>query len=423
MRRLSFFLTFLALSSMIAVAQDSTSNPVQDLLDERLPFYQAYTDARAGFDTTPENLVMLAGKMEQVIKIDDIIIDKHLFAAIDRADELEAKLDEAEQSSLKTAADQAEQGLYFLIAAGAAGLFFLLFIIMLIMTVLRGGKNKKLKKTVAARDAEVAEEKANIQEEMQKTVNEMAGLKKELETTKATLEQDRKTFRNKEADYLSQVNLIEEKIKKSALKESDLNYQVFQLELRIKNELEGAVSEKCRLENKVVELERDLSETRLRLQEAAAVPVADEQEVKVLKEKVAWLEGEVNYFRPLSESEKQKRESAEQALQQKQSELDGLFRERDELWNRINQSEGRVNDMQAHINHLDGVITGLNHEKGQLEEQMRSRGGEGANESEGLHQRIQDLERMLNEAREEKERLNAQIDELLKFVDRFRHGQ
>ncbi len=33
---------------MIAVAQDSTSNPVQDLLDERLPFYQAYTDARAG---------------------------------------------------------------------------------------------------------------------------------------------------------------------------------------------------------------------------------------------------------------------------------------------------------------------------------------------------------------------------------------
>jgi predicted nucleic acid-binding Zn-ribbon protein len=400
-------------------AQDSVKDPVDDNLQERVVFYQEFSTMRESFDTTEAGLKALIEKMDMVIRLDDHILDEHLYKELDRSAELQKTLKEAKASLDKMRVDQVNNDLHNLIMLGSAGLFFLLFIIFLIMFVLKNGKSKKLKKQLAENSELITEAEGKVTATDAAGKEREAKLKKELDELKAAIESERKSFRNKEADYTTQVTLIEEKIKKSALKEADLNYQIFQLELKLKNELESTIQEKCRLENRVVEMERELNEVRAHLNDESQKPRADEQLVSDLKGKVAWLEGENGPLRQWAENEKAAKEQAEKALFDKQQETDGLYRERDELWGRINQFEGRINDMQKNINYLDGVVGTLQHEKGQLEEQLQN--GAGGQNVQGLNDRIADLERQLRESHEEKERLNTQISELLQFMDRFRH--
>ena len=396
MKKFAFLIVWALCLPLFSGAQEKDSLAMS--IDERQGLHQAYADTKAGLDTVKPDFTQLTEKMEQLILLDDKIFNEQLPKKLESIDEMKSKLDENKASLEKLQLEQASNKLYFLIAAGATGLMFLLFLIFLIVMIIRGGKLKKLKKQIKASD-EVLQAAQDKAAENERGLNEqIAAIKKEKETLNATLEQERKTFRNKEAEYTSQVTLIEEKIKKASLKESELNYQVFQLELRLKNELEDTVKQKCEAENKVVDLERLLAEAKQHLEEEKNRPHGDESAFNDLRSKVEWLEGESGYLRQTAENEKLAKENLENELRTKQGELDGVYHERDEL-------RGKMNDLQNQVNHL--------------EEQMRN---SGQNDSylQELNNRIADLEGRLNEAYQEKDRLRGQIDELMRFMDKFR---
>lgn len=419
-------------------AQDEQKSAMQDALKERQSFYQLYADSKEGFDTTETNMVSLAGKMEQVIKLDDIIIDQYLFKEFDRANELQTKLEKSEKETKNLKAKVSEKELIFLIAAGGGGFMFLMFIIFLILFIVKGGKSKKVTKIISEKDELLGTQQAKLAENEKQLADQSAQFKKEIDTLKSSAEQERKTYKTKEEEYQRQVTNIEERIKKLAQKESDMNYQIFQLELRLKNELEGTLKEKCLAENKVIELEHELSEAKMKLDEEIKKPRGNEMEFKDMHEKINWLEGETRHLRQWAENEKQAKENAERLLNEKNNETEGLYRERDELWGRINHFEGRLNELQNSINDLNSQIGNLHNEKNYLEEQLRNSSG-GGQQIQDLNNRVADLERQLGELHDEKNRLYAhidelkpraeeaaqlrnQLDELLRFVDRLRSG-
>jgi DNA repair exonuclease SbcCD ATPase subunit len=424
--------------SLLSLAQGEKKTPMDGVLKERQVFYKVYADAKMGIDTTKENMIVLANKMEQVIKLDDIIIDQYLFKEFDRANELQTKVDDLEKDKTSLQAKHAKSELYFMIAAGGAALFFLLFVVMLILVITKGGKAKKISKQIAEKDELLTSQETKVKEVEKNLGDQNAQLKKDYDGLKTSTDQERRAFKLKEDEFIKQVAFIEEKIKKASQKESDLNYQVFQLELKLKNELEGTIQEKCKLENQVIDLKRELSEVRLKLEEESKKPKGDENAFNELRGKISWFETEVQNLRQWAENEKQAKENAENILRDKNNETEGLYRERDELWGRINGMEGHINELGNQINDLNGQVGNLHNEKNQLEEQLRNNAGQG-DQLNDLHNRIRDLEDQINGINDEKNGLYNQINELrpraeeadhlrnrlnelLGFVDRLRSG-
>jgi hypothetical protein len=425
--------------SLLSLAQSEKKTPMDDVLKERQGFYKVYADAKMGIDTTKENMIVLANKMEQVIKLDDIIIDQYLFKEFDRANELQAKVDDLGKDKTSLQAKHAKSELYFMIAAGGAALFFLLFVVMLILVITKGGKAKKISKQIAEKDELLTSQETKVKDVEKNLGDQNAQLKKDYDGLKTSTDQERRAFKLKEDEFSKQVAFIEEKIKKASLKESDLNYQVFQLELKLKNELEGTIQEKCKLENQVIDLKRELSEVRLKLEEESKKPKGDENALNELRGKISWFETEVQNLRQWAENEKQAKENAENILRDKNNETEGLYRERDELWGRINGMEGHINELGNQINNLNGQVGNLHNEKNQMEEQLRNNAGQGDQILNDLHNRIRDLENQIyglneeknnlynqiNELRpraEEADHLRNRLNELLGFVDRLRSG-
>jgi chromosome segregation ATPase len=455
----SFILICLALT---VFSQDSLKPAYSQALEERSSLHQNFADAKTAIDTSNAALMQFAGTAQSLVTIDDTLIGNYLMAETRRAEAAQKKAGDLQLEVTNLKATAEANNLIFMAALGGSGLFLILFIIMLVMFMGRGKKVKTAIAQVAEKEELLAAQEGKIAETENACKVKTEQIQKESDAVKATAEQDKRNFKMKEEEYLSQVKLIEEKIKKATQKEADLNYQVFQLELKLKNELEGTVREKCALENKVVDLERELSDARMRLNEmkdfrpdntevdglkkaledannklaalqneienlsAQQAPVGN-PDYEDLKGKVSWYENEAIYLRQCIENEKNAKEQAQQALSTLSGDAEGLMRDRDELWNRIHGMESHIGELQQTINGLGFQMEDLNNEKRHLEERLAGfENGSGQNPDNRINELIQEkeqLERELNEVRpraEEAERLRTELQELMQFMERFR---
>jgi hypothetical protein len=434
MKRSIFSASFLLVLSLTGPAQTEMKPSMDSILLQRQDAYDIYTDARVTIDSTAVEVMDFAQKTDPLIIIDDMIIGEFLPAQRDWVEELRGKLTTAEKENSDNKAALETAGLYLLITAGAALLMFILCLVFLILFILRGGKVKKVKKLWAENDILLAGQKEKIasfektladqaeqfKKDIETTKSASEQFKKELDTTKTAAEQERKNFRFKEEEFNRKVTEIEDKFKKSGEKEADLNYQVSQIESRLKSELEATVTEKCQLENKVSELERELSEIKMALAQEKNHPPMNEEERNYLLGKISWLENEAPSLRQWAENEKQAKEHAENALHNKNNEVEGLYRERDDLWGRIHYLEGQLNEANNRVNDLQW----LQNEKNQLLEQLKQ-AGQNDELIKNLNERIGGLEKQINELRpkaDEAGRLKEQLDEMIRFVDKFRSG-
>jgi chromosome segregation ATPase len=431
MKKLLFFASLLLILSLLALSQNEQGTSTNELAQQRRDAYQQYRNARDSVDANLITLLQFAQKTDALIQTDDILLDQ-----MNQPDTviagLQARLAEAEKESKDEEATQKLAELGHWIATIAGGAMLVLLLLFFILFLVKNSKVKYLKKLYTGKDALIAEKETMLAQKeslhaekdekiagLEKNLNEQnARFQKDAETLKFSVEQEKKNYRLKEEELNRKVTEIEEKIKQTSTKESDLNYQIFQLELRLKNELESILREKCELENKVIDLERELSEAKLALNEEMNRPRMNDNERSEMLGKISWLENEAPYLRQCIDNERIAKENAESALRDKQNELDNLYRERDGLRGRIYELEGQLNEQSNLVNDLQW----LQNEKNQLLEQLQQPeyNEEAVNH---LKNRIADLESQLNDWRlraEEATHLKEQLDELLKFVDRLR---
>lgn len=350
-----FLSLILLLSGFCGMAQDSLQMDYTQALEERQLLRDNLIQAQSAIDTTNTALVMYDQGVSALLIADDSLINGGLLKEADRAVKAERKVADLELEMVAAKAETTAVGFTFLIVAAAAGLFFLLFVVMLILWISRGSKTKKAKKELTEKEEALGLQEGRLADSEKNFKLQIEQLKKDADVVKAAADQDKRNFKLKEDEYLSQVKVIEDRINKATQKETDLNYQVFQLELKLKNELEGTVREKCALENKVVDLERELSEARMRLADIKDHPQEDTQEVERLrhelaevqarlaeipaqpegenqelindlKGKVSWYENEAVYLRQCIEDEKLAKEKAESALNVGHGDTDELIR-------------------------------------------------------------------------------------------------
>jgi hypothetical protein len=381
----------LLLSGFYGMAQDSLQSDYAERLDDRQLLRDNLIQAQSAIDTSNTALVSFAKGIEDLLVADDSLIMGALLKEADRADQAEKKIGELELQVTNAQVENTAGALLFKIAVAGAGLFFVLFIIMLIMMLSKSGKAKKTQKLLTEKEEALGLQEGLSAERETNLKKQIEQIKKDADAVKSAAELDKRNFKLKEDEYLSQVKLIEDRINKATQKETDLNYQVFQLELKLKNELEGTVREKCALENKVVDLERELSEARMRLADVKDHPPQDTQELERLRQelseahaklsqineqpqgdyqelindlkgKVSWYENEAVYLRQCIEDEKTAKEKAESALHSGHSDTDELIR--------------------------------------------------------NLYMQIEDLRPRAEEA----DHLRARLDELLQFIERLRQG-
>ncbi len=390
----SLLTSILLVFGLAAMAQDSVQPAYEQAIQDRQSLRQGFTEAKASVDTANTALVMFISSVEPLLIADDQLIDSALTKEAQRADAAEAKVAGLNTELLAAKTESTGASLLFMIAAGGAGLFFLLFIVMLIMFISKGSKAKKMSKELAGKDEEMAAKEAALAEAEKTLKDQMAQLKKELDASKAAADLDKRNFRMKEDEYTAQVKGIEERIKKATQKESDLNYQVFQLELKLKNELEGTVREKCALENKVVELERELSEARMNLAEAKNQPQTHPEEIESLQ-------------RELDEAKKRISELSEQtAPLADNAEIEDL--------------RGKVSWYENEAVYLRQCIDNERIAKEKAESALNNTGGSDTDELiRNLYMQIDELRPRAEEA----DQLRTQLNEMIQFMDRFRQGQ
>jgi chromosome segregation ATPase len=186
------------------------------------------------------------------------------------------------------------------------------------------------------------------------------------------------------------------------------------------NDNEAFNNERQQFENKIINLERELSEAKMALDQELNHPRLEDNERNEMLGKISWLENEAPYLRQCIDNERIAKENAENILRDKGYELDSLYRERDSLWGRINDLEGQLAEKNGLVNDL----TWLQNEKNQLLEQLQN---STQNEAliKDLNERISVLEQQISELKpkaEEATHLKEQLDELLRFVERLRTG-
>jgi hypothetical protein len=462
MKKLLMFASILLALSTLALAQTEMKPSIDTVLMQRRDIYQNYQYARGSIDTNQTKLMNLAHKTDSLVQIDEMIIEQYLPAELDQSKDLKLRLAENENKITDHDALAGKAKLFHMISIITGGALLLLLVLFIILL---NRKRVKLQRTVNIFSGK--EELHKQQEEkimnLEKSLNEQtAQFKKDVEALKASTEREKMNLKLKEEDLNRQVSQIEEKVKKSTQKESDLNYQIFQLEMRLKNELEATVKEKCELENKVVDLERELSdtklavqhelkshgmddnersemlgkinllenkltdlerelsETKLALNQELNHPRMDENERNELLGKVSWLENEAPYLRQCIENEKLAKENAERMLWEKGNELDNLFRERDGLCGQIHDLENQLNEK----NNLVNDLTWIQNEKNQLLDQL-SKADQNEELIRNLNERIAALEQQVAELQpraDEAVHLKEQLEDLIRFVDRLRSG-
>jgi hypothetical protein len=133
-KNLILSLIFLLQCTALLYAQN-TGESLESVLSSRSAYYQTYVKNSAAADSMGVMTPLLRKAMEDVIRIDDIIIEKHLFQEYDRANDLELSIGALKLELKKNAATTARFRTIALIAVPAA--FLLLFVSLWFLIMLR----------------------------------------------------------------------------------------------------------------------------------------------------------------------------------------------------------------------------------------------------------------------------------------------
>lgn len=399
------FTLLFALLAFSSFAQDSIQPAYAQALQDRQGLCDALNSAIIQNDTTVAGYKDLTLKMTALILADSAIIAGDLVRETARADSLSLQLAEASKEKSVPLGEQLKKNLYLQIALGVAVLFLILFVVMLVMMLGKTSKTVKIHKQLEEKE----EQLSMMQDRLAKTETEekeqIAELNKCLEEAKIQADQQARSFSSRESEYKSQVAVIEQRMKEAGKKESDLNYQVFQLELKLKNELESTLAQKCALENKVADLERELSEARLRLEENKPATV----DVSGYEDRIHSLEQALSDTRQGLEEEKQQMTSRAEELQ---ATIDRLQHELEEARTPTPEADGGNAVDSYEIQDLKAKIDWYANEADYFRDLIAKQNAE----KEALLRDIEQLRQEAGNAHQQQERIN----ELLRLIDQFR---
>ena len=141
--------SFLLLCSPVFTSGQELENALQ----ERKLYYDRYQQKRAdAVDTTVKSRAELAGIMEDVLRIDNLIIDQYFFKEYDRANDLSLENDNLKKRTEALENELKQRKIWVFVSVSASGFLIIALLLFIYLYVIARSRSKRLEMKTAQYD-------------------------------------------------------------------------------------------------------------------------------------------------------------------------------------------------------------------------------------------------------------------------------